>query len=172
MEKVLTVSFVAPEAGDYACLSVSETTNGHIKVLNMFYGAEAELMYRKLAEPALPFKTNMVNTALMERDNWLMDRLVANFRRPWEDPFPQREDPPVKPFLLSVEQLEEILKEPVKCGPGTLLHNKECPHGHQCQATDCIECMQIYEKVDTSGPDETAIVNTAAGGSLKLEEYI
>ena len=28
------------------------------------------------------------------------------------------------------------------------LHNKECPHGHRCRALDCMECMEIYEKVD------------------------
>ena len=25
----------------------------------------------------------------------------------------------------------------------TLLHNRECPFGYQCMATDCIECVKI-----------------------------
>ena len=53
-----------------------------------------------------------------------------------------------------------------------VLHKKQCPFEYRCRATDCIECQREYEKVGTSGADETAIVNTAAGGSLKLEECL
>ena len=144
MEQVLTVSYVAPEGSDYACLSVMENKKGHIRILNMFYGAEAELLYRKLAEPALPVKTNLVNAALMERDHWLMDRLAANFGRYWDNLFHVQEEPAVKPIVISKEKLEEILQEPVRSGPAALLHNKECPYDYKCKAVDCIECAEIY----------------------------
>ena len=126
MEQVLTVSYVAPEGSDYACLSVMENLDGHIKVLNMFYGVVAELLHRKLVEPVLPFKTNMVNNALMERDHWLMGCLVTDFAGNRINPCFVRADPGVNPFVISKEQLEEILKESVKSGPGELLHNKDC----------------------------------------------
>ena len=33
-----------------------------------------------------------------------------------------------------------------------LLHNRECPFGYQCKATDCIECVKIrMEKRSDSG---------------------
>lgn len=53
-----------------------------------------------------------------------------------------------------------------------VLHNKECPHGHQCQALDCIECMEIYEKVDGLEAGVTDKVNTVTEGGMKMEEYI
>lgn len=30
----------------------------------------------------------------------------------------------------------------------SILHKKECPYGHNCMTSDCMECMEIYEKVD------------------------
>lgn len=29
-----------------------------------------------------------------------------------------------------------------------VLHNKQCPYGYRCRASDCIECQEEYEKVD------------------------
>ena len=28
--------------------------------------------------------------------------------------------------------------------PATMLHNKECPVGYKCLATDCVECLKIH----------------------------
>ena len=53
-----------------------------------------------------------------------------------------------------------------------VLHRKQCPFDYHCRATDCIECQREYEKVDTSGADETAIVNTVPGGDKNMEEIL
>ena len=42
------------------------------------------------------------------------------------------------------------------------LHNKECPHGHRCRALDCMECMEIYEKVDGLEAGSADKVNTVS----------
>ena len=34
----------------------------------------------------------------------------------------------------------------------TLLHNRECPFGYQCMATDCIECLKAY--MEKGGADD------------------
>lgn len=37
----------------------------------------------------------------------------------------------------------------------TMLHNKECPVGYKCLATDCIECLKIHmEKGATNGAEK------------------
>lgn len=51
-----------------------------------------------------------------------------------------------------------------------MLHNKQCPYGYRCRASDCIECQQEYEKVDGLASVSNGKVNTAAPGGLKLEE--
>lgn len=35
-----------------------------------------------------------------------------------------------------------------------LLHGGECPFGHQCMSTDCVECVKIHmEKGATNGKE-------------------
>lgn len=57
-------------------------------------------------------------------------------------------------------------------GHAVILHNQECPHGHKCQAPDCMECMKIYEKVDGLETGSADKVNTVPDGDMKMEEYI
>lgn len=37
----------------------------------------------------------------------------------------------------------------------TMLHNKECPVGYNCLATDCVECLKIHmEKGAANGAEK------------------
>lgn len=37
----------------------------------------------------------------------------------------------------------------------TMLHNKECPVGYECLATDCVECLKIHmEKGAADGTEK------------------
>jgi hypothetical protein len=43
-----------------------------------------------------------------------------------------------------MEQGEQLMAD--------LLHNRECPVGYQCLATDCIECLKLHmEKGEPDG---------------------
>lgn len=161
MEKILTISYVAPENGDAACLMVLFVDGKMTVARNAFYGIEAQLLYNRLTGTELGIKSNMRK---QPNEHWLVDAFIRDQSRAMI--------PGAQPFLLSVEQLEDILKEPVRRGPGALLHNKDCPYGYRCRAMDCIECAEIYaaEEVDGLASGESDKVNTADGVGMKLEE--
>ena len=135
MEKILTVSYVAPENGDPACLMVFFVDKKMTMVRNAFYGIEAQVLYNRLTGTEFEIKSNKRGEL---NEHWLKDAFLQVRSVPAR--------PAAEPFVIGKEKLEEILKEPVRKGPETLLFNKECPYGYKCRAMDCIECMEIYGK--------------------------
>lgn len=154
MEKILTVSYVAPENGDQACLTVFFVDKEMCVARNAFYGMEAQAIYNRLTGLNLEIKSNM---ASQKNNCWVADM--------WHKSLLGAELVGVKPFVLSEEELVQVLKGPAKTGPATLLHNKDCPYGYQCRAMDCMECAGLYGKdvdhVDGLASDESDKVNDA-----------
>lgn len=134
MERVLTISYVEPDNGDYPCLTVFFADEKMAVVKNVVYGIEAMMLYCKLTSPLREVKSNMYE---QRNAHW-----IANAFKSW----PFQNPPGVETFVLSKEQVEEILKEPIRQGQGELLHNQNCPYDYKCRAVDCIECMEIYGK--------------------------
>jgi hypothetical protein len=154
MEKILTVSYVAPENGDQACLTVFFVDKEMTIARNAFYGMEAQVIYNRLTGLNLEIKSNV---ASQENGSWIADM--------WSKSLISGELRGAQTFVLKKEELEHILKGPAKTGPATLLHNKDCPYGYQCRAMECMECAELYGKdvdhVDGLASDESDTVNTA-----------